>query len=584
MLITNFAFSQLLAMLICLILSVFILTRHRSYRSVNLGLFFLFSFLYHSGYFIAYSFFNKFGSIGWIISAASTAGLLVLNNFAYSHPDLIFKKEKKIATFVYSLLLFFSIAEYFYRVNNSIAYPASFFYSTNNYSTMLSIVGVFINLHIIVVSFRQAFKINSFNSKHKGLYRNIIQTIFSPSNNDASSVRNFGLISILYFVNNFWLSTQLGLSDKSDISISSIYFLVYILYVFNYFKSSVHIVHHRYKVAGLGICSTLLIINLAASILYQNFNETFDKNAVMNLSLINSDNPINQLSVESLNNSGYSFFISDKNGELSLVYPAIHEVISSYSSMVVWDCLPGLRQILIKENSIPIHKTLSGKRYFAQINKENYFIYGRGLKPDRLFTGIKLEKYLESINHVSIKLVVLVIFGITISLIIFPIMYFFTLGNSLKLNKTVYFNENPVEIDEAVIISINEKSNVVKKNFIINPEIEIKLKNSIDYIYSNYQNEITRDSLADNVGLSPAYFGKQFKIYTGKKISDYINELRVQKAVELLTATDKSVIEIAFDSGFESLRTFYRAFYNTLGTTAIKYRENIRNNNISSGK
>ena len=163
-------------------------------------------------------------------------------------------------------------------------------------------------------------------------------------------------------------------------------------------------------------------------------------------------------------------------------------------------------------------------------------------------------------------------------------MYFFTLGNSLKLNKTVYFNENPVEIDEAVIISINEKSNVVKKNFIINPEIEIKLKNSIDYIYSNYQNEITRDSLADNVGLSPAYFGKQFKIYTGKKISDYINELRVQKAVELLTATDKSVIEIAFDSGFESLRTFYRAFYNTLGTTAIKYRENIRNNNISSGK
>ncbi len=107
----------------------------------------------------------------------------------------------------------------------------------------------------------------------------------------------------------------------------------------------------------------------------------------------------------------------------------------------------------------------------------------------------------------------------------------------------------------------------------ISSATEEKVKKAVVYIHENYMFDISREGLASLVGLNHDHLGKAFRAYTGKKVQDYINELRVKSAAVSLRETDRKIIDIAFDSGFESLRTFNRAFRSVMGTSPVLYRK-----------
>ena len=62
---------------------------------------------------------------------------------------------------------------------------------------------------------------------------------------------------------------------------------------------------------------------------------------------------------------------------------------------------------------------------------------------------------------------------------------------------------------------------------------------------------------------------------SGEKINEFINELRINDAIEKLKNTDNKILDIALDTGFDSLSTFNRAFKHFTGTTPREYREKI---------
>ncbi|MBP7583782.1 MAG: helix-turn-helix domain-containing protein [Spirochaetes bacterium] len=109
----------------------------------------------------------------------------------------------------------------------------------------------------------------------------------------------------------------------------------------------------------------------------------------------------------------------------------------------------------------------------------------------------------------------------------------------------------------------------------LTPEAEEKLKEALAVIGRDFAAEISRESLAEDLGMNPDYLGKLFKQYTGKKISEYLSEVRVKKAVELLRDGDNSIPNIAFAVGFESLPTFYRVFQKCTGHSPMAYRKKI---------
>jgi AraC-like DNA-binding protein len=102
---------------------------------------------------------------------------------------------------------------------------------------------------------------------------------------------------------------------------------------------------------------------------------------------------------------------------------------------------------------------------------------------------------------------------------------------------------------------------------------EDKLKKAIEFIGGNFTRNISREGLASMLGINPDNLGRYFKLYTGEKINDYINRLRVETAAEILDETDKTIVEIAFSVGFENISTFNRAFLKVMNETPTEYRK-----------
>lgn len=82
---------------------------------------------------------------------------------------------------------------------------------------------------------------------------------------------------------------------------------------------------------------------------------------------------------------------------------------------------------------------------------------------------------------------------------------------------------------------------------------------------------VTLDSVSQRAQMHPAYFSRYFKKMTGSNFSDYLADLRMKKAVELLKE-DLKVNEIAARVGYNSPKAFSRAFSSYYGCPPSEYR------------
>lgn len=93
------------------------------------------------------------------------------------------------------------------------------------------------------------------------------------------------------------------------------------------------------------------------------------------------------------------------------------------------------------------------------------------------------------------------------------------------------------------------------------------------YIHENYSKEITVDLLADSLKITRAYLSWYFKKKTGVNLSDYLNNVRMTKACELLQNSLLKVKDIAPEVGIYSVNTFIRLFKQHTGKTPNDYRK-----------
>ncbi len=138
---------------------------------------------------------------------------------------------------------------------------------------------------------------------------------------------------------------------------------------------------------------------------------------------------------------------------------------------------------------------------------------------------------------------------------------------------TAFIGQASSAMENAYLYQRMVDRNETARRHAVTPGIEEKMKKAMAYINENYKANISREGLAASINMHPDSFGRFFKIYTGRKISEYINELRVIDTAAKLRETDRSIIDIAFDAGFESLPTFNRAFLKIMKATPTQYRE-----------
>ena len=101
----------------------------------------------------------------------------------------------------------------------------------------------------------------------------------------------------------------------------------------------------------------------------------------------------------------------------------------------------------------------------------------------------------------------------------------------------------------------------------------IRLRPVIEYITEHYSEKIYIETLADMVALSPDYFTKMFKDSIGKTPIDYINGVRVNHSLRLLSMTDTPINEIADQLGFSGPNYFHKIFKAYMDTSPLAYRK-----------
>lgn len=95
------------------------------------------------------------------------------------------------------------------------------------------------------------------------------------------------------------------------------------------------------------------------------------------------------------------------------------------------------------------------------------------------------------------------------------------------------------------------------------------------YIDSNYSKKICIEDLSNIVHISTYHFCRIFKEMTGKTTTDYINGIRLEKAVDYLNKGDMNITEIALRCGFDSINYFSRLFKRHYNVSPTKFRETL---------
>ncbi|MGG1397269.1 response regulator [Bacillus salipaludis] len=107
-----------------------------------------------------------------------------------------------------------------------------------------------------------------------------------------------------------------------------------------------------------------------------------------------------------------------------------------------------------------------------------------------------------------------------------------------------------------------------------NPLDHGPVREAMDYINKNINNELTQKEVADHVHLNPSYLSVLFKEHVKLTFSEYVTRRRVQRAKELLITTNLPINDIAEESGYKTAKYFIKIFKDLEGMTPSAYRKN----------
>ena len=96
------------------------------------------------------------------------------------------------------------------------------------------------------------------------------------------------------------------------------------------------------------------------------------------------------------------------------------------------------------------------------------------------------------------------------------------------------------------------------------------------YLHKNFKEEITLEDIANYSAFSPHYISQLFHSETSYTLTQYVTNLRLEYAKNLLFSTDHSISDICVKCGFRSFAHFLRCFKSAYGTSPSKYRQQMR--------
>lgn len=174
-------------------------------------------------------------------------------------------------------------------------------------------------------------------------------------------------------------------------------------------------------------------------------------------------------------------------------------------------------------------------------------------------------------------------------------------GQWLTEEQSEYYSELCSKLKELTVLYVNQKNTYQLKSTALVLEILAcllehfsepvtksvtaakignmeRLEQICDYVEHHYQEEITLQDAADELGLNKEYFCRFFKQNTGNSFISYVNQVRINHIYQELLHTDDSVQEITERHGFFNQKLFYRMFKERYDCTPREARYMAQNN------
>ncbi|MCK1993775.1 AraC family transcriptional regulator [Peribacillus muralis] len=96
---------------------------------------------------------------------------------------------------------------------------------------------------------------------------------------------------------------------------------------------------------------------------------------------------------------------------------------------------------------------------------------------------------------------------------------------------------------------------------------------AIQFMMTRYHEPLSLESIAEHAGLSKYYFTNKFQKYMKTTPIQYLTKRRIQKAMELLSTTNKTIQEIARETGYDNANYFSKVFKKMIGNSADSFRK-----------
>lgn len=139
----------------------------------------------------------------------------------------------------------------------------------------------------------------------------------------------------------------------------------------------------------------------------------------------------------------------------------------------------------------------------------------------------------------------------------------------------IYEYEDITEYEDGLMHHILELHNRIQTSLESNGNQQ-KMKQAVEYIRANYNKDLNMAVVSNYISMNYSLFSFSFKQYTGTNFVNYLKDIRITEAKKLLRDTDKKIIEISQQVGYDNEKHFMKLFKSTCGVSASEYRKNMR--------
>lgn len=120
---------------------------------------------------------------------------------------------------------------------------------------------------------------------------------------------------------------------------------------------------------------------------------------------------------------------------------------------------------------------------------------------------------------------------------------------------------------------VRERIRLANTKPLFSPEIQSSIVKAMSLVQQNISEPMTSSEIAQMVNMSGSYFSQCFKQYVGQTYTDYVRDIRMERAKEYLRGTSKTIQWIAEQIGYSDEKYFSRLFREHVGMLPSEYRQ-----------